>query len=391
MIALDTSPEAVTAMAELLRVRQSDTCDKAADLLAALSAERDEAKRDAVNEGVLKERAIYESCQIRADLAAARATIAEWDAEIATERSMRDKASQDAADLFDVLTKLIRRIDSEATWLYPVEGLLAGERGLESLRATIAELQLRVDAAEGFCNAANKAAGGREFACAETVPLRATIAERDAEIVRQSADRASLWENWNKSTEAFRAIIAEAETRESNLRDASIRSGNEISELRATIARLTREKAEAPPTDAAGMREMAAKFAQQWLEDWGHDLAATRDSYRDATISGKHNGRTIAKELAKNAAHNFDERASAVHDCGALLAKDIRTLPLPPSPTADALRAAEWDEFRAWVAEMTKKHGKAVGTQYEEGQNDMGARVLLKLDALAAIRKTKEG
>lgn len=96
----------------------------------------------------------------------AEATIAERDAEIATERSMRDKASQEAADLFDVLTKLIRRIDSEATWLYPVEGLLAGERGLESLRATITEKE---DGRVKYLTECNKLS-------VEADQLRATIA-----------------------------------------------------------------------------------------------------------------------------------------------------------------------------------------------------------------------
>ena len=69
----------------------------------------------------------------------------------------------------------------------------------------------------------------------------------------------------------------------------------------------------------------------------------------------------------------------------------LRLSEQPPTDAAGMRERAEWDESRAWVAEMTKKHGKPDGTQYEEGQNDMGARVLLKLDALAAIRKTKEG
>ena len=58
--------------------------EKAADMLAALRAaltaveqERDEAHADAVTEGSLKEKAIYEMCQLRSDLTAAREALAQ--------------------------------------------------------------------------------------------------------------------------------------------------------------------------------------------------------------------------------------------------------------------------------------------------------------------------
>lgn len=77
---------------------------------------------------------------------------------------------------------------------------------------------------------------------------------------------------------------------------------------------------------AEAMREDCAKFARKWLEKWGDDLAATRESYIDAQRTGKHNGRPISKEFAKQSAAMFRERSEAVFDCGALLEKDLLSL-----------------------------------------------------------------
>ena len=100
MIALDTSPESVNAMAALLRVRQSDTCDKAADMLDALVERCERAEResfDAKDELKLDHESFDRdgapthdgdmllglygrhsavADQLRSDIAAARATIA---------------------------------------------------------------------------------------------------------------------------------------------------------------------------------------------------------------------------------------------------------------------------------------------------------------------------
>ena len=143
----------------------------------------------------------------------------------------------------------------------------------------LAALSAERDALTERCERAERE---RDEARAISVGHFTTTTERAQQITALESDLA-----------AARATIAEAETRESNLRDASIRSGNEISHLRATIARLKREKAEAPSTDAVVMREAAAKYVE--------------------------------------------DRQYPYND---LLARGIRRLPLPPSPTADALRVA---------------------------------------------------
>ena len=89
---------------------------------------------------------------------------------------------------------------------------------------------------------------------------------------------------------------------------------------------------------ALEMRETAAKKAKSWLEDWGDDLAATGGKYRDAAVSGIFNGRKINKDFSKQTAIAFNERAEAVHDCGELLAREIRALPV--APPDDKLRIA---------------------------------------------------
>ena len=85
---------------------------------------------------------------------------------------------------------------------------------------------------------------------------------------------------------------------------------------------------------ALEMREAAEKMVRNWLETLGEDLAYTRDSYIEAARTGKHNGRTISTNFAKRAAEQFNERADAVHQCGALLERDIRAIPISPETDA---------------------------------------------------------
>lgn len=68
-----------------------------------------------------------------------------------------------------------------------------------------------------------------------------------------------------------------------------------------------------PATDARkkALREAAAK-AEDHLMNWAHDLAETRDLYREAQQTGKMNGRNISEALARKFAREFNERAEAV-------------------------------------------------------------------------------
>lgn len=59
----------------------------------------------------------------------------------------------------------------------------------------------------------------------------------------------------------------------------------------------------------------AIEVACRALDDWSHDLAATRDEYIDAMSSGSFRGRRIRKEMAKFFAHDFGEHSSAVFGC----------------------------------------------------------------------------
>ncbi len=80
-----------------------------------------------------------------------------------------------------------------------------------------------------------------------------------------------------------------------------------------------REDQEVKP---ATVSEVAA-FARTWLEDWGMDLLATCDAYRDAAVSGIMAGRRISPDFARASAWHFKERGDAVYDCGELLARAI--------------------------------------------------------------------
>lgn len=70
----------------------------------------------------------------------------------------------------------------------------------------------------------------------------------------------------------------------------------------------------------------AAKVAKDWLEDWGVDLQATSDAYREAVIHGTFNGRRISPDIARASAKQFQERSDAVYDCGVHVEKEILDL-----------------------------------------------------------------
>lgn len=77
---------------------------------------------------------------------------------------------------------------------------------------------------------------------------------------------------------------------------------------------------EVQPEPISDERKACAAFVKNWLEDWGQDLLATSDSYRDAMNTGRHAGRKIPTEVARAYARQFRERGNAVYDCGELLA-----------------------------------------------------------------------
>jgi len=91
---------------------------------------------------------------------------------------------------------------------------------------------------------------------------------------------------------------------------------------RAYECMMTQARAEA----RAAALEEAAKFAENWLKDWGADLAGTRDAYIEARSTGLFSGRRIKSEDAKAHARDFGMRADAVFDCGEPLAAALRAL-----------------------------------------------------------------
>ena len=118
------------------------------------------------------------------------------------------------------------------------------------------------------------------------------------------------------------------------------------------------------PTDAAGMRERAVSNVMKRIDE----LTARMEDRPDLT------------EITK-LRHRKREAEYILATCF-----DTKSLPLPPSPTADAMRAAE--EALSVI--------QIVAT--EESQNGSGHNATMwagvkatARDALAAIRKTKEG
>jgi hypothetical protein len=76
------------------------------------------------------------------------------------------------------------------------------------------------------------------------------------------------------------------------------------------------------------MRERCAKAAKEAIENWAHDIGATREEYIDSVSSGQFQGRRIKPEMAKQFAREFGERASAVDGCVFIVEEAIRSLPL---------------------------------------------------------------
>lgn len=103
---------------------------------------------------------------------------------------------------------------------------------------------------------------------------------------------------------------------------------DDVVSLIAILATIAREAREAALKEAAGK-------AKDWLEDWGRDLAFTREQYIDAQASGTLNGRRISPESAKRFAHDFGERAQAVHECGVLVERTILALIPTKEPAND--------------------------------------------------------
>ena len=141
------------------------------------------------------------------------------------------------------------------------------------------------------------------------------------------------------------------------------RRGQDIPPLDAQANRATY------PTDAAAMREAAAK-------------AIEPDGRRPCDCSRCYCGET--------------DNAQSVGswDCSKWGADTIRALPLPSSPTAEALRLAEWELSIAINALAVIGNGKRVdcGDHYEVADLDDSMGVAEKaIRDIAAIRKTKEG
>jgi hypothetical protein len=72
--------------------------------------------------------------------------------------------------------------------------------------------------------------------------------------------------------------------------------------------------------------DAAASKVEMHLDDWANDLAATRDAYLDAAVSGKMNGRKIAPETARTFAKQFNERAEAIAEAAGHTSAAIRAL-----------------------------------------------------------------
>lgn len=104
----------------------------------------------------------------------------------------------------------------------------------------------------------------------------------------------------------------EAETFEGGLWD-----GDTIEEIVPSTALLSERKETI---------ERCAKASKDWLEDWGSELDHTSVGYRDAAVSGVHNGRRIQPDFARKCALAFKERADAVYDCGEQVAAALRSL-----------------------------------------------------------------
>lgn len=107
-----------------------------------------------------------------------------------------------------------------------------------------------------------------------------------------------------------------------NIDDTCEEAADLIERQRQALSKVEQSEKEA----RAKALEAAANTAKTWLEDWGIDLQSTSDEYREAVISGKHNGRGINPDMAKTFARQFKERPDAVYDCGEQVAAAIRAL-----------------------------------------------------------------
>lgn len=70
----------------------------------------------------------------------------------------------------------------------------------------------------------------------------------------------------------------------------------------------------------------------------------------------------------------WEERSHLIEECA---------YPTHPAPASDELLEA----LEAWAVKVTAKHGNPNGTDYEQGQNDMGFRVVSYLRSLRAKHK----
>ena len=164
---VDASSEAVRARIKALETDYAaDGAGFDAKLLTALltraesaEAERDEAKRDAVNQGALKEKAIYKMCQLRTDLATARAErdearvqskrageigLAKWKEGIDRAATARAELAA-AGETIAAVTKQREDADHDADLARSQLGSVAMDNA--DLRATIARLTAEVQAA----------------------------------------------------------------------------------------------------------------------------------------------------------------------------------------------------------------------------------------------------
>ena len=139
------------------------------------------------------------------------------------------------------------------------------------------------------------------------------------------------WGYWTDSATALLDQIAPmlAARAEAEAREAALQYLSDTGQLMDRIAALEADTAAAVATE----REACAECVKMMLEDEGISLQQISDTYRDAMVSGIHNGRKMPKDAAKSFARHFAERSDAVYQMGDHAAAAIRALS-PPSAAA---------------------------------------------------------
>lgn len=113
-----------------------------------------------------------------------------------------------------------------------------------------------------------------------------------------------------------------------------------------------------PRQAAEATRAACAAKAQEWLNDRGKVLDASRDAYADAGRKKSMDGRRITRTTANSATKQFDERATIVRQCAENVERELLAIPVSQFPDGEVgvpKPFASWQEaYDSAVADRIK-------------------------------------